>query len=74
MCKEMPVIPVDRAVDKKRIIGKKLRAKEEERHKRSLIPKKGIYPITQAGFDPTTFELSNVDDQRTQPRGLNFFI
>jgi hypothetical protein len=22
MCKEMPVIPVDRAVDKKRIIGK----------------------------------------------------
>jgi hypothetical protein len=34
MCKEMPVIPVDRVVDKKRIIGKR-RAEEEERHKGS---------------------------------------
>jgi hypothetical protein len=34
MCKEMLVIPVDRVVDKKRIIGKKWRAKEEERHPR----------------------------------------
>jgi hypothetical protein len=35
MCKEMPV---NRVVDKKRIIGKIWRAKEEERHK---VPQKG---------------------------------
>jgi hypothetical protein len=34
----MPVIPVNRMVDKKRII-KKWRAKEEERHKGSLTKK-----------------------------------
>jgi hypothetical protein len=33
MCKELPVIPVDRVVDKKRIIGKKWKAKEEKRHR-----------------------------------------
>jgi hypothetical protein len=38
MCKEMPVIPVNKVLDPKRIIGKKWRAKEEERHKGSLIP------------------------------------
>jgi hypothetical protein len=38
MCKEMPVIPVNRVVDPKRIIGKKWRAEEEERHKGSLTP------------------------------------
>jgi hypothetical protein len=43
MCKVMPVIPVDKVVDPKRIIGKKWRAKEEERHKGSL---------TQKNFDP----------------------
>jgi hypothetical protein len=30
MCKEMPVIPVNRVGDPKRIIGKKWRAKEED--------------------------------------------
>jgi RNA recognition motif-containing protein len=40
MCKELPVIPVNKVVDLKRIIGKKWRAKEEERHKGSLSPKK----------------------------------
>jgi hypothetical protein len=40
MCKEMPVIPVNRAVDQKRIMGKKWRAEEEERHKGSLTQKK----------------------------------
>jgi hypothetical protein len=39
MCKEMPVIPVSRVVDPKRIIGKKWRAEEEERHKGLLTPK-----------------------------------
>jgi hypothetical protein len=38
MCKEMPVILVDRVVDPK--IRKKWRAKEEERHKGSLNQKK----------------------------------
>jgi hypothetical protein len=33
MCKELPVIPVNKVVDLKRIIGKKWRAEEEERHK-----------------------------------------
>jgi hypothetical protein len=35
MRKEMPVIPVNRVVDTKRIIGK-WRSEEEERHKGSL--------------------------------------
>jgi hypothetical protein len=39
MCKEMPVILFNRVVDPKRIIGKKWRAKEEERHKGSLTQK-----------------------------------
>jgi hypothetical protein len=38
MCKEMPVIPVNRVVNAKRIIGKKWRAKEEEKHKGLLTP------------------------------------
>jgi hypothetical protein len=29
MCKEMPVIPVNKVVDPKRIIGKKWRVEEE---------------------------------------------
>jgi hypothetical protein len=36
----MLVIPVSRVVDPKWIIGKKLRAEEEERHKGSLPPPK----------------------------------
>jgi hypothetical protein len=36
MCKELLVIPVNKVVDPKRIIVKKWRAKEEERHKGSL--------------------------------------
>jgi hypothetical protein len=36
MCKEMPVILVNRMVDKKIIIGKKWRTKVEEGHKGSL--------------------------------------
>jgi hypothetical protein len=40
MCKEMPVIPVNREVDMKRIMGKNWRAKEEERHKGSMTPQK----------------------------------
>jgi hypothetical protein len=39
MCKEMPVIPVNRVVDPKKNNWKKWRAKEEERHKGSLTPK-----------------------------------
>jgi hypothetical protein len=38
MCKEMPVISVNRVVDPKRIIRKKWRAEEEERHKGLLPP------------------------------------
>jgi hypothetical protein len=38
MCKEMPVIPVNRVLDPKRIIGKKWRAEEEETHKGALPP------------------------------------
>jgi hypothetical protein len=39
MCKELPVILVNKVVDPKRII-KKWRAEEEERHKGSLTQKK----------------------------------
>jgi hypothetical protein len=38
MCKEMPVILVNKVVDPKRIIRKRWRAKEEERHKGLLTP------------------------------------
>jgi hypothetical protein len=34
------IIPVNKVVDPKRIIGKKWRAEEEERHKGSLTPQK----------------------------------
>jgi hypothetical protein len=39
MCKDMPVIPANRAVDKKRIIGKMGGHEEEVRHKVSLTEK-----------------------------------
>jgi hypothetical protein len=39
MCKELPVILVNKVVDPKRIILKKWRAEEEERHKGSLTKK-----------------------------------
>jgi hypothetical protein len=38
MCKELPVILVNKVVDPKRIMGKKWRAEEEEGHKGSLTP------------------------------------
>jgi hypothetical protein len=38
MCKEMLVILVNKVVDPKRIIGKKLRAEEEDPHKGLLTP------------------------------------
>jgi hypothetical protein len=37
----MTVIPVNKMVDQKRIIGKKWKAEEEERHKGSLTKKNG---------------------------------
>jgi hypothetical protein len=45
MCKEMPVIPVNKVVDPKRIIVKKRRAEEEERHKESLTQRSGILKL-----------------------------
>jgi hypothetical protein len=50
MCKELPVIPVNKVVDPKRIIGKKWRAEEEERHKGLLTPppqKKNHFKLSQ---------------------------
>jgi hypothetical protein len=41
-CKNLPVILVNKVVDKKRIIGKR-RAEEEERHKGSLGHTKGLF-------------------------------
>jgi hypothetical protein len=40
MRKELLVILVNKVVDRKRIIGKKWRAKKEDRHKGSLTPQK----------------------------------
>jgi hypothetical protein len=40
MCKELPVVPVNKVVDPKRVIRKKWRAEEEERHKWLLTPQK----------------------------------
>jgi hypothetical protein len=42
MCKEMPVIPVNKVVGPQRIIEKKWSAKEEERQKGSLIQKNAL--------------------------------
>jgi hypothetical protein len=43
MCKEMPVIPVNKVVGPKRKFGKNWKAEEEEeRHKGSLIQKRFI--------------------------------
>jgi hypothetical protein len=50
MCKEMPVIPVDKVVDPKRIFGKKWRAEEEERHKGLLTPKKVLGHICNSAL------------------------
>jgi hypothetical protein len=36
MCKEMPVIPVNRVVDKRRIIGKEWRTGEEEERSKDV--------------------------------------
>jgi hypothetical protein len=40
MCKQMPVIPVNRVVDKKKNNQKKWRPEDEELHKWSLTTKK----------------------------------
>jgi hypothetical protein len=40
MCKELPVILVNKVVDPKKNNRKKWRAEEEERHKGSLTPQK----------------------------------
>jgi hypothetical protein len=42
----MPVIPVNKVVDPKRILEKR-RAKEEERHRGSLTKKKILYILHQ---------------------------
>jgi hypothetical protein len=46
MCKEMPVIPVNKVADPKKNNRKKWRAEEEGRHKGSLTPKKHATKIT----------------------------
>jgi hypothetical protein len=51
----MPVIPVNKVVDPKRIIGKKWRAEEEERHKGSLTQKKKKI----IGFKGTHYRICN---------------
>jgi hypothetical protein len=43
MCKEMSVIPIDRAVDQKIVIEKQWRAEKEKRHKGLLTPKYNYY-------------------------------
>jgi hypothetical protein len=65
MCKEMPVIPVNRVVDPKRIIGTKWRAEEEERHKGSLTKK--LYKCRWLVFCPQL--LSLVPQWLPQPGG-----
>jgi hypothetical protein len=59
MCKEMPVIPDNSVVDKKRIIGKNGGAKEEERHKGSLTQKNGRVRATSQTFKTIFFRGSS---------------
>jgi hypothetical protein len=49
MCKEMSVILVSKVVDKKRMISKKWRAEEEERHKNLLTKKQQLSNIYRIG-------------------------
>jgi hypothetical protein len=69
MCKELPVILVNKVVDPKRIIGKKWRAEEEERHKGSLTPPKkscgfesipGPFPLPRHGLQERVSKLKSV--------------
>jgi hypothetical protein len=47
MCKEMPVIPVNKVVDPKRIIGKDGGPRRRESHKGLLTPPKKLTYIFQ---------------------------
>jgi hypothetical protein len=47
MCKEMPVILVNKVVDPKRIIRKKWRAEEEERHEGLLTKKTADFTVLE---------------------------
>jgi hypothetical protein len=49
MCKEMPVIPVDRVVDKKRIIGNKNGGPRRRRGTRGRRPTKSN-AVLKSGF------------------------
>jgi hypothetical protein len=71
MCKEMPLIPVDRVVDTKRIIGK-MEVQGRGRHKGSLTPppqKKSIFELAVGPNDPRTDDgvlVSSVEDLDVQ--------
>jgi hypothetical protein len=68
MFKEMPVIPVIKVVDLKRIIGKKWRAEEEERHKGSLS-------FSTKELQKSSAHLANSEDANSrmpQPRDNPF--
>jgi hypothetical protein len=58
MCKEIWVIPVNRVVDKKRIIGKKWRAEEEERHRGIAVQTNADQTCSDGVADlPATFRM-----------------
>jgi hypothetical protein len=59
MCKEMPVIPVNRVVDPKKNNWKKWRAKEEERYKGSLTPKNVVHDKFRIGMSNPLVQLLN---------------
>jgi hypothetical protein len=70
MCKEMLVIPVNRVVDPKRIIGKNGGPKRR-RGTKGCRPKKKIKklpPFARAGFDLTTHDSAGRDDTTTRTR------
>jgi hypothetical protein len=56
----MPVIPVNKVVDPKRIIGKKWRAEEEERHKGLLTKNLFTYTTKQFGDQLKKLPFFNV--------------
>jgi hypothetical protein len=80
--KKVPVIPVNRVVDKKRIKGKR-RAKEEERHQGSLTKKcicttyQCTYLLIMYNFLPTyihTFSSQVCSKNNTDLHHFIFFI
>jgi hypothetical protein len=75
MCKEMPIIPVNRVVGPTRMFGKKWRATEEERHRGSLTKKTlRLFYVAMSGWNSAVVitNASRQDDPSSNPALQSF--